>query len=237
MLLLAILSITLFSCKKQVDDTISGANQYFPLEIGRYVIYDVDSTIWTTFDCTNNRRDTSLQMMYTVADTFRDDQDRLSHRIEVRARKADTAQWQVHSVYYATLTPASIEMVQSNYRFIKMVFPIEDGITWKGNTYIPSADADNMNYSDWTYIYSGKEQPYFNGKATFEKTVTVDQADFGVNYESVDATDSTYADRTYGQEVYGYNVGMVYKEITHWERQPDNCREGYTVIMRAIDHN
>src|ERR1043165_7581736 len=215
-LLLAILSITIFSCKKPVDNTISAANQYYPLEIGRYVVYDVDSTIWTTFDCSNNERRSYCQMMYTVADTFRDDQDRLSHRIEVRTRKADTTQWDVHSVFYATLTPASIEVVQSNYRFIKMVFPIEDGVNWKGNTYIPAADADNMNYTEWTYIYSGKEKEYFNGKATFAKTVTVDEVDMGVNYQTDDSVSAaSYADRTYAQEVYGYNIGMIYRKITH----------------------
>jgi hypothetical protein len=176
-------------------------------------------------------------MQYMVRDTFRDDQDRISYFIEVRKRAADTAQWKQFKVVYATLNPASIEVVENNYRFIKMVFPIKDGITWKGNTYIPSGDADNMNYTGWNYLYSKVGSSYFNGLATFDDAVIVDEVNDGINYNDVDSSTASYADRTYSQEVYGYNVGLVFREVTRWERQPGSCRLGYSTTMRAIDHN
>ena len=45
--------------------------------------------------------------------------------------------------------------------------------------------------------------------------------------------------RTYAKEVYAYNVGMIYKEWTHWTYKPNHaqCVNGYSVIMRAIDYN
>ncbi|MCD8538412.1 MAG: hypothetical protein LRY55_00600, partial [Leadbetterella sp.] len=99
-LLLAVLTVGFFSCKKKIDDTIAGNNVYFPLEIGRYVTYQVDSTIFDDFTC--SVRTSTYQMRYTIADTFRDDQDRLSYRMEVHRRMADTAQWDVFKVVYAT---------------------------------------------------------------------------------------------------------------------------------------
>jgi len=232
-----ILSLCMFSCKKETDKTININNVYFPLEIGRYVTYEVDSVIFSSFDCLNNVRTSHREMMYTIADTFRDDQERLSYRIEVRSRMQDTMQWQPFKMVYATLNPASVEVVESNYRFIKMVFPVKDGITWKGNTYIPTGDADNMGYTNWNYLYSKTGQSYFNGLRTFDNTVTIDQVNDGINYSDADTTSGSYGDRTYSIEVYGYNIGMVFREVTHWVRQPGSCRDGYTVTMRAIDHN
>jgi hypothetical protein len=237
-LLIAIaLTVGVLSCKKKVDTVVNRADIYFPLEIGRYVTYQVDSTIYTNFDCAMGVRTSKCQMQYTIADTFRDNQERLSYRIEVRKRPADTAQWAPFKIVYATLNPASIEVVESNYRFIKMVFPVKNGITWKGNTYIPEGDADNMNYTDWDYLYSRMGESYYNGLATFDNTVTVDHRNEGVNYNDIDSSSNIYADRTYSQEVYGYNIGMIFREVTRWERQPGSCREGYTTTMRAIDHN
>jgi hypothetical protein len=230
-------TVGLFSCKKKVDNTININNNYFPIEIGRYVTYRVDSTIWSSFDCANNpMRESHRYMMYTIADTFRDNEDRLSYRIDVRSKNEDSMQWKPFKVVYASLNPASIEVTESNYRFIKMVFPVKDGITWKGNTYIPKEDADNMDYTNWSYLYSKTGEPYFNGYVNFDKTVTIDHVNNGINYNDAD-TAASYADRTFSQEVYGYNIGMVYREITHWQRQIGSCRDGYTVTMRAIDHN
>lgn len=231
-------TVSLFSCKRKVDTTIDISNDYYPIEIGRFVEYRVDSTIWSSFDCANNQRASHCYLKYTIADTFRDDQDRLSYRVDVLSRKEDTMTWKPFKVMYTTLTPASVETVESNYRFVKMVLPIKDGITWKGNTYIPSGDPDNMDYTNWTYLYSSKGKPYFNGLVNYDNTVTVDHVDNGVNYTDADTSvNSVYADRTFSREVYGYNIGMVFREITRWERQPGSCRDGYTVTMRAIDHN
>ena len=230
-----VMTIGLFSCKKKIDNTVSGNNVYFPLEIGRYVTYQVDSIVYDDFTCTT--RESEYQMRYTIADTFRDDQDRLSYRIEVRRRMADTSEWEPFKVVLATKNPASIEMVEQNYRFIKLVFPVKNGVTWKGNTYIPAGDPDNMNFVGWDYLYSKVGESNFNGLATFENTVTVSQADEGVNYNDADSSSSIYSDRTYSQEVYAYNVGLVFREVTRWERQPGACRKGYTTLMRAIDHN
>lgn len=236
-ILIALATVGLFSCKKPIDKTVNISNVYFPLEFGRYVTYDVDSTIWSSFDCNNNVRTSSCQMRYTVVDTFRDDQERLSYRIEVRKRLQDTMNWEPFKVMYATLNPASIEVVESNYRFIKMVFPVKNGITWKGNTYIPAGDADNMGFTNWNYLYSKVGEPFANGRANFDNTVIVDQVNDGINYDPADSSSASYADRTYSAEVYGYNVGMVYREVTHWVRQPGSCRDGFSVTMRAIDHN
>ncbi|MBL7718477.1 MAG: hypothetical protein JNL72_06565 [Flavipsychrobacter sp.] len=236
-ILIAIIAVGLFSCNRKKDTTVNISNVYFPLEFGRYITYDVDSVIWSSFDCNNNVRTSKCQMRYTVADTFRDDQDRLSYRIEVMKRLRDTMSWEPFKVMYATITPASVEVVESNFRFIKQVLPVKNGITWKGNTYISGGDADNLGFTDWNYLYSNVGEPYANGRANFDNTVVVDQVNDGINYDPADSSSASYGDRTYAVEVYGYNIGMVFREVTRWVRQPGSCRDGFSVTMRAIDYN
>lgn len=241
-LLVGILAIAISSfissCRKQTvnNDTVQ-TKAYFPLDLGKYVEYRVDSTIWSSFDC--SVRQTTWLLRYTVADTFSDDSMHRSYRIEIRQRKADSSSWQTQGNILVTPTETSIEYTQSNLKFIKLIFPVVDGLYWNGNSYIPTADQDYNYFADWTYSYANVGQPYNTGLANFDNCVTVNQAD-----KSLNTTDGpgSYSYRTYAKEVYAKNVGMVYRELTHWVQQPDSsgvntCREGYSVIMRASDHN
>ena len=242
--LLPILSIVLClaafsSCKKE-SDTSYGADVtrgYYPLSRGHYVIYDVDSTIWG--EIPGGKRLAHYQMRYTVADTFKDLQNRPSYRVDAIIRNADTAQWRTSDVFYVTPTLASIEVVQNNLRFTKMVFPVADGVTWKGNNAIATADQDLSFFYDWDYRYSGKGSSYDDGRASFDNTVTVQERD--ETKGNPDSSAISYAYRNFSKAVYAYNVGLVYREFVHWVYDPVpgaiNGRKGYEVVMRATDHN
>lgn len=238
-LLIAIACMVSFlSCTKKKDEKY-GSNYgagYFPLQFGRYVVYDVDSILWDDFQCVKSKH--HYQMRYTIADTFRDNENRLSYRMDVHIRKQDTLQWQVHRVIYLTPTDTHLEYVEDNIRFIKLVFPVADNTTWKGNSMISPLDQDYQYFQDWDYTYSGFTQPYNNGFTFFDNTITVSEIDEQVN--DPETMPTAYSYKTYAKEVYGYDVGMVYREITHWTYNPDGatqCRSGYSVVMRAVDHN
>jgi hypothetical protein len=229
--------VCLFSCKKESDDRYMGepSRGYYPLLKGHYVVYDVDSTIWNDFDCTLKQH--HYQMRYTVSDTFRDLQQRLSYQIYVLIRPNDSSSWDVNEVFSATPTPAGLEIVQNNLRFLKLVFPPVNGMVWNGNSGIATNDQDLSYFFDWKYTYSKMGESYNNGRASFDNTIIVDETDETQNDPGT--MPAAYAYRTYSREVYGYDVGLVYKELTHWIYDPNvkNCRKGYSVVMRALDHN
>jgi hypothetical protein len=90
----------------------------------------------------------------------------------------------------------------------------------------------------WRYLYQNTNLSYFNGYVNFDNTVSVLENDENVNYQNVDSL--PHGHKTYAKEVYAWNVGMIYKEWTHYTwGAPDTTqnRNGYTVIMRAVDHN
>ena len=79
------------SCKKEKDPDIDMGYNYFPDQVGKYVVYDVDSfyyyntpTIVDTF---------KFQLKELVADTLKDARGRASFKIERYIRANSTEPW------------------------------------------------------------------------------------------------------------------------------------------------
>lgn len=237
-LLFASFSLFFFSCKKETENKYGNdlSRGYYPLEIGRYVVYDVDSTLWDDYKQVKTIH--KYQMRYTVADTFSDNERRRSYKIDIHIRNNDTLQWKTHRVITVTPTTAALEYSEANIRFIKMIFPVANNLEWEGNALIPAADQDYQYFQNWTYRYSDQEKPFNNGKVLFENTITVNQVDEKLN--DPETMPDSYGYLTFAKEVYGYDIGMVYREMTHWVYDPtsgNKYRKGYSVVMRAVDHN
>jgi hypothetical protein len=239
LLLLAFLAIAGASCNKTENDSLvyeEPTRGFYPLQVGRYVVYDVDSITWNNFDCTKKTR--HLQMRYMVADTFTDDAGRPSYRVDVEQRDNPDSAWAASQVFYATPTNTSIEVVMQNLRFEKLIFPIRESKQWFGNRAIDTTEPNLSQYGGWVYRYSDYLKPYNNGRLDFGSTVTVVAVDDSVN--NPETMPDAYAERNYFREVYAYAVGMVYREATYWTYDPANpstaCRKGFSVVMRAIQY-
>lgn len=241
------LTTALTSCKKESEDLsgLSTGEGYYPLEIGKYVLYNVDSTYWDDFLKTEIVY--TSQVRYQTADTFTNAAGELSYKIDVFQRKQTTDSFELREVFYVTKTNNSIEVNQKNITFIKLIFPVTDGKAWDGNAKVPILDQtytkeyDNAN---WIYIYNKADQPFDPGNNFYEHTVTVNQIDDQLNDPDVDP--SAYAYKNYSQEVYALNVGLIYRDRIYWEFQPKSpdgqsggsgYRKGYGVRMRAIENN
>ena len=237
LLLAVVLTVAVFSCKK-ADDVPAppqAEQEYFPLEKGKWVIYDVDSTIWDDTFCI--KRFYHYQIMHIVADTFTDDIGRLSYRIETRIRKKPEDEWQRQTTFYATNTKTELELVRDQLRFIKLVFPIVTGGSWEGNSYIQTNDPDFSFYKNWEYRYSNIEESFNTNFKVFDKTITVRAIDESVS--DPELFENVSASRTKSVETYASGVGMIYREYIRWTYDPNTtkCRKGVGVVMRAVDHN
>jgi hypothetical protein len=243
---LAGFSLLLSSCEKDNED-LSGYSEgynYFPLEIGKYIIYNVDSTYWD--DALQTQVIRRSQMRYDVADTFRDNEDRLSYRINIFYRPDGEINYGPRDVIYVTKTDTRLEYVQKNLRFIKLVFPVSEGLTWNGNSFLPLNDIDHAQYNSdkWVYTYANLGRPFDPGNNYQKHTITVNHIDDKLNDPDVDSM--AYAYKNYSQEIYGYGVGLIYSERVYWIFQPKSpdgqsggsgYRKGYEVVMKAIEYN
>ncbi len=247
LLLLAVLFTIVYTSCKKADEVpvVKESDSYFPLEIGKYVIYNVDSTIWDDSNCVKIVR--RYQMMYTVADTFTDVKGRSSRRLDVRIRKKVEDAWTLQSVIYVTNTGQELEMSHSGNTFVNMVYPVQENRTWKGNAYIDTRDSEYAFYNDWTYRYVNVGADFNNGLVNYNNTATVIQIDETINDPETQPRDNAL--RTFSKEVFSKGVGMVYREYYRWSYDANSssntdinnidtrCLKGDGVLMRAVDHN
>lgn len=236
------LSISIFSsCKKESitlnTDGSDTYQPYMPLNIGKYIVYDIDSSIWNDVKCI--KYSYTYQHKYLVADTFRDAQNRLSYVINIYSRKAAKDAFVVDNVIYYTPAAEKLELVENNLRFIRLTNPVGEGKTWLGNSLVPSEDHDYDFLKGWRYKYENVLKPFDNGARTFDKTITVIERDSILNNPEI--APNTFASLQQSKSVYAYAVGMVYHSYSYWTYDPipgqQNCRKGVGVVMRAIEYN
>ena len=116
--------ILLNSCKKKVDDfTVESINDYYPLQVGKYISYNLDSTVFVNF----GQRDTILhyQVMDKVEAQITDNNGKPAFRIGRLIRKNANQQWLPDNTFMAVLTNNSLEFVENNLRFINLTLPIK----------------------------------------------------------------------------------------------------------------
>lgn len=217
---------------------------FYPLEIGHYVVYDVDSLIYD--DLLRAVLPSKCQLRYEVVDTFRNNNNELAYVVNIRYRKTEAEAYVPYDVMYVTRNDNRLIETQNNMNFIKLTFPIQNGNIWDGNAMIPHGDPAYAEFdnNEWNYTYSGFNDSYNTGINLFQHTVKVHQIDDQLNDPDIDST--AYAYRNFGEEVYAFNVGMVYRERIYWVFQPratqgqgggSGYRKGYSVIMKAVEYN
>lgn len=233
-------ALSFASCTKEkgADYGPDQSRGFYPLNKAHYIVYDVDSVLWDDFTGDSTHRHS--QVRYTIVDTFRDAQQRISYQVDVMKRANEASAWMTNDVFYVTPTGAGLDVVQNNLRFQKLTFPVANGKTWKGNSQIAIADQDLQYFADWNYTYSKMGENYNNSRVDFSNTVIVNQVDDKVLDPVTNPT--SYAERTYGREVYAHGIGMVYREAVRWtyDQNPSTsryARKGWEVIMRAVDYN
>lgn len=236
-----IATISFTACKKEYHspEVVPTEDTYYPLVIGKYNTFRTDSLIYDDF----NRVEISktLYLKYTIEDTFRDNQGRLSYYISIQKRDKLGQPWEANDVIYATKTSKGLEVQERNLRFIKLIDDVEENKTWKGNSYINALDQDYQHLLNWDYKFTKVGMQDKIDDKVYDNTVLVIERDEQIN--DPDTQPKDYAERTFSAVTYAKGVGMIRKEFVRWVYQvnPNSpnlaYRKGAKVVMTAIDHN
>lgn len=243
-IIIVIVAMSFQSCSKESEQLNTPAmSDFYPLQVGKYFIYRLDSTVLAPFGTALLTR--SYQAKDTIESTFTDNQGRLSYRIFRYTRDTlGLQQWRFAATYFATPTFTTIEYVDNNMRFLKLHAPIKEGYTWKAHSYIDTKSINStVPYLDeWEYEYRNLGVAYTVLNKTYDSTLTIFQHDENTpDIPFVPAT-SIYHQRNIASEVYAKGVGLIYKEFLHWtwdsNPPPANYDDGsYGVKLRLISHN
>ncbi len=237
----AFIILLLVSCKKEnTSFTTTSVNAYFPLGVGKLIIYDLDSTVFTNFNQTETVR--HYQAQYKVQDSTTDNLGREGYTIYRYLRSDSTQNWTMDNVFTVFPTDNLVECIQDNLRFIKLAAPVDNGFSWKGNSYLAFDPyrsyvfANPAFMEDWEYTYEDVNKPLTVGTETFDSTVTVLEVADSTGDPKVPGTE--YAEKTYSIEKYAKGVGLIYKDFIHWEYQAiDHTYKGFGERLSIIDHN
>ena len=188
------------SCtKKKVEDaaTILGLD-YYPTQIGRYVVYDIDSTAY------NDLTQTTILYKYRIkekmTDYFTDNEGKKAIRIEryikmYNAGKSyDSIPYTIKEVWMVNADEKKVQVVENNIRYTKLIFPIEQNANWNGNV--------NNTLGEWNYIYSYIDKAEIINNLSLKSVLFVKQKD-----------DKTLISQQYYVEKYAKGVGLIYREI------------------------
>jgi len=195
--------ILIVSCKKDDPVKIDLGYGYLPVEVGFWIIYDVDSTVWDDFDVPSTVTNYQYQIKEVIESVFVDAEGREAFRLERYKRIDETGPWVIKDVWTVNRTGTTAEKVEENERFIKLTFPVRIARIWDGN-------AANSR-DEWDYQYTEVDAARTIGGISFDSTLTVSQQDF-----------NTWVAYDFFEEYYAKNVGMVYKKGLHWEKGDAN---------------
>lgn len=216
-----LIGIVFISCKKdpKTVPTVDLGYNYFPEEVGSYIIYEVDSI---AYDDKSNVRDTTRYLLKEVIESvFTDNSGRPTLRIE-RYKKMyndsipyDAMAWVGPKVWHANRTSTTAEKVEENIRFIKLAFPAEEGKEWDGNTF--------NTLGEKYYEIMSVDEPETVNSMYFDSVVFIQQ------YKQID-----FIEYINEYEKYARNVGLIYKvrDSLYDGGTPDTI--GYTYTQKIV---
>ena len=203
-----------FGCKRNEDPTPIGVD-YFPLEVGKYKSYTMDSIAFDPFKETADTLNYFLRE--TIESTFIDNSGKTAYRIKVEYTFDTTAKWKFKSYYAATADIYSARELINNMWFIALTFPVKDRKTW---------DENELNsLLPQTNRYINQEMPFVVNNTTYNKTITIDKGD---------EEDPFF--RFYGQDVYAEGIGLIQEAFIETETQQGK-KDGNEYIKKLYDTN
>lgn len=201
-LLLFLLAALAFGCKEvkdpfqlpQYDDAPN-----YPLEIGKFWEYKVDSTIFPDPVYTS-----TTFVREEVVDTFLDLQNHPWYRIERFERASDTLPWEIKQVVAATIRGNEALRLENDLTFVKLLFPLTPFKSWNGNKYFdPStfvfiSEEPLEMFKSWDYrvLATGAAEMGYSGVTTIQQ-----------------ANSENLLERRYALEKYAMDTGLIYREL------------------------
>ncbi len=248
-----LLGLFFMACERVTETLPKADRAYYPIVANNYRVYQVDSTVYDEYNCTVET--TRYQIKEVTGASFLDGEGQDAHRLERywRANAADN--WTLVGVWSEKVEGNQIQRVESNQRFVKMVFPVEQQKEWNGiafirrDTLVPIRGGSIDLYKDWgMFTYEGVGDSYLD---TISNTIYPD----AVQILQVDKTNNI--ERRYSKEVYAKGIGLVFKEMrildsqcrtprcigtsdiancinTPWEQKAE---KGFVLTLSLLEHN
>jgi hypothetical protein len=206
------------SCKKDEEQGILYGYECFPMEEGRYVIYDVvdvfhDIVLVPAHDTAY------YQIKEVIGEEELDNLDEPYRKLRRYYRENDTMPWVIQDVWTIKRLPTRAETLEENKRRISLAFSISYDRFWNYNAL--NEDAALEAYYDNIYL------PHSLNGITYDSTVTVE----------IENT-LTYIDYRRQYDIYATGIGRIYscrKDLQITNTDTLNIHKGTEVFYTAVE--
>jgi len=236
-----LIGFSIYSCGEETRtlDNAEFGYQYFPIDIGDYRLYRVDSTIVDNGGATILESRTFIRE--EITESFKSATGETIFRVERSKSDSREGTYTITDVWTSQKTEQVAIRTEENLTFNKLVFPIVLNNKWEGNTFENLTDVfvagDRVEvYKDW-----GDYEVVADG---------IDMSVFGVNYSdvvSVKQADHDFElERRSSYEHYAPNIGLIKKEMQIFDTQCQTCENdawldkadrGFSLFQILIEHN
>lgn len=211
--LCALVVLVVVSCSSDEVRKTDPGMDFFPLQKGRYQVYDVNEIKYTL----GVPETLAYELKIQVVDSFAVQEGYTYVTYRYKRAAGETA-WTYMDTWSSTLDDRQAVQSEANTSYLKLKFPLKEGGTWNGNLY------NNGTAEDYLLQDVGQSQTF--NQMAFDNCVTVKQSD---NEDFV-----VFLDKR--KEVYAKNVGLVYKETTqlHYCTDTNEGCLGQQVVNEGI---
>ncbi len=245
-----LLSIILFSflllsssCREgsTLDDfNLDMGFDYFPLEVGKYMVYQVDSTVYDFDGSTPIIIESTTYVKEELVDTAIDNEGDTIYVLERFERKAPSEPWIIKDVWSAKITDNRAERFEENVRLVSMVFPVKEGADFDATLFIDenftiSVEGEIIEaYKNWSSEIQEVGTMESIGSLDFDNIVTIIHAD-----------DENLIEKRYSQSKYAKGVGLVHREewildtqnLTETQPWEEKAEIGYILTQTILEFN
>ena len=212
LLAVSILCLWLSACGKNETDTYPDlAKEYYPLQIGKTWVYNIDTILYDPQAGNIVKIDTfRWQVREVLIDTFKDLTGQLTYKIErSERRRNDTIPFEVKKIFTTALSTNEVLRTEDNLKFIKFPRFFSEQTTWDGNVYCDQSLIIEV---------AGERMGLFSKKWNYEilsfgKAEKIGTKDFTDVLTVLAQSDTRIlTEKRYNLEKYAKGIGLVYKE-------------------------
>jgi hypothetical protein len=219
----------LMACCSSKDTVLAPVvSDYFPIRVGAYFIYAVDSLITDQSVQTNYMYDLKVQAI----DSFANGDHGFTYVLQRSKRPDSLSAWTSMISWSARINTLQAIVNEGNISYIKLEGPLSNGTAWDGNSLNNLGGTDkclnnDLNSCDvYTVEHYGTPYSIPNG-LSFRNSLTVVQSD---NEDFI-----VFQDKR--SEVYAEHIGLVYRQILQLQYCMDTTCVGQQRVSKGISYS
>ena len=187
-----VLLLVLFSCSEDVQEPENVGYEYFPLKMGNWISYQVDSVVHDDPSGIHDRY--TYQVKELVDSSFIDNEGELAYILKRFKRPDESFPWVLSDVWTTKRNNSRAEKVEENMRYVRLTFPVREQKSWDTN-------AENT-HEMWDSEVVGVNNLFTINGEVFEDVCEVSMID-----------SKSAIDVKCGVQIYAADIGLVYYQL------------------------